>query len=102
MEDRLAALQEENFTRAQEFLPQRWLKGETDQTFPRHNKDLVLPFGSGKRMCPGKRLAEQELYIIAAKLFQNFQIELIHDLELEFSYLLTPAGPIALRFSERD
>lgn len=99
---RIAALQEENFTRAGEFLPERWLKVEAGQTFPHHNKDLVLPFGSGKRMCPGKRLAEQELYIIAAKLFQNFSIELTDELELEFNYLLTPAGPIGLKFKERD
>ena len=101
---RIAALQEQNFTRATEFLPQRWLPGGTEGSLslPRHNKDLVLPFGSGKRMCPGKRLAEQELYIIAAKLFQNFNIELAQKLELEFSYLLTPAGPCSLRFTERD
>ena len=98
---RIAALQDENFTRAGEFLPERWLT-EPGQTFPNHKKELVLPFGSGKRMCPGKRLAEQELFIIAAKLFQNFSIELTEELELEFSYLLTPAGPICLRFSERD
>ena len=96
---RIASLQDKNFTRASEFLPERWLKGHE---FENHNRQLVLPFGSGKRMCPGKRLAEQELYIIAAKLFQNFNIELTEDLELEFNYLLTPAGPIGLKLVERD
>ena len=96
---RIAALQEENFTRSKEFIPERWLPG---QSLPNHTHSLVLPFGSGKRMCPGKRLAEQELYIIAAKLFQNFNIELTEPLELEFNYLLTPAGPIGLKLTERD
>ena len=96
---RIASLQEENFSRAQEFVPERWLPGQQMQN---HSHNLVLPFGSGKRMCPGKRLAEQELYIIAAKLFQNFKIELTAPLELEFNYLLTPAGPIGLKLIERD
>jgi len=96
---RIASLQEENFTRASEFIPERWLP---NQALPNHTHQLVLPFGSGKRMCPGKRLAEQELYIISAKLFQNFEIELTEELELEFNYLLTPAGPIGLKLNERD
>ena len=100
---RIAALQEENFSRASEFIPERWLPNDQcAESLPRHTQSLVLPFGSGKRMCPGKRLAEQELYIIAAKLFQNFNIELTENLELEFNYLLTPAGPIGLKLTERD
>lgn len=96
---RVAALQEENFSRPDEFVPERWLPGGA---LDNHSHHLVLPFGSGKRMCPGKRLAEQELYIIAAKLFQNFNIELTESLQLEFNYLLTPAGPIGLRLTERS
>ena len=96
---RIASLQEENFTRATEFIPERWLPG---QALENHSHQLVLPFGYGKRECPGKRLAKQELYIIAAKLFQNFKIELTEDLELEFNYLLTPAGPIGLKLTDRD
>jgi len=96
---RIASLQEENFTRAKEFIPERWLDGKALQN---HKRQLVLPFGSGQRMCPGKHLAEQELYIISAKLVQNFEIELAEELELEFNYLLTPAGPISLKLIERD
>lgn len=96
---RIAALQEENFTRAKEFLPERWLPG---QAFEKHSPSLNLPFGSGKRQCPGKRLAEQELNIITAKLFQNFKVELTQPLELEFNYLLTPAGSVALKLTERE
>ena len=96
---RIASLQEENFTRANEFIPERWLPGGSLEN---HSRNLVLPFGSGKRKCPGERLAEQELYIIAAKLFQNFNIELTENLGLEFNFLLTPAGPIGLKLTERD
>ena len=63
---RVASLQEENFTNAKEFIPERWLED--------HPKDwnlqpsLVVPFGTGKRSCPGKRIAEQEIHILIVKL----------------------------------
>ena len=61
---------------------------------------LKAKFGSGKRKCPGKRLAEQEVYTLASKLFQNFTIQLSEPLELEFNFLLTPSGPIGLNLTE--
>ena len=96
---RIACLQDENFTRSNEFMPERWIPGQTPE---KHNMGLVLPFGSGKRMCPGKRLAEQEVYTLAAKLFQNFTVELAEPLQLEFNFLLTPSGPIGLNLVERE
>ena len=65
-------LQEENFTRATEFIPQRWIPEERPKDWV-HKAQLVVPFGSGKRICPGKRLAEQEIHIITGKLFQKLQ-----------------------------
>ena len=100
---RIAALQDENFTQAKEFLPERWLPGHAYHMQAKQNQaKLVLPFGYGKRICPGKRLAEQELNIITAKLFQNFKVELTEVLELEFNFLLTPAGSVPLKLTERE
>jgi ecdysone 20-monooxygenase len=96
---RIAALQEENFTHATKFMPERWLEG---QQFEQHSANLVLPFGSGKRACPGKRLAEQELNIITAKLFQHFHVELAEKPALEFNFLLTPAGSVPLKLTVRE
>jgi cytochrome P450 len=53
-----------------------------------------LPFGFGKRACPGKRLAEVELYIMTAKFFHAFDVSLVDDIDVEFNFLLTPAGPL--------
>ena len=89
-------LQEENFTRATEFIPQRWIPEERPKDWV-HKAHLVVPFGSGKRICPGKRLAEQEIHIIIAKIFRNFHLTPKDDLEIEFNWLMSPSGP--LRFS---
>jgi ecdysone 20-monooxygenase len=60
----LACQEDSNFTAAHEFLPERWLQqGEITRTSP----FLVVPFGCGRRICPGKRFVEQELYLALAK-----------------------------------
>ena len=56
-------LHEENFTQATEFIPQRWIPLESPEDWV-HKAHLVDPFGSGKRICPGKRLSEQETHVI--------------------------------------
>ena len=88
-------MQEENFTQATKFIPERWIPGERPGWTHKHQ--LVVPFGSGKRICPGKRLAEQEIHIIIAKIFKNFHLTPKDDLEIEFNWLMSPCGP--LRFS---
>lgn len=57
-----ACRREENFWRANEYLPERWI----DIREP-HAASIVAPFGRGKRMCPGKRFVELELHLILAK-----------------------------------
>ena len=97
---RVAALQEENFTNAKEFIPERWLDD--------HPKDwnlepsLVVPFGTGKRSCPGKKIAEQEIHVLVVKLFQAFDVQLLDNVEAEFNFLLTPSGPFRLKVTDRN
>ena len=88
--------QNENFTRASEFIPERWLPKECPDDWA-HSPHLVVPFGTGKRICPGKRLAEQEIHIIIAKIFRNFHLTPKDPLDMEFCWLLSPKGP--LRFT---
>ena len=49
------------FPRASEFLPERWDRG---RPYGDIHPYAALPFGHGKRLCVGKRLAEQELYTL--------------------------------------
>ena len=96
---RIAALQEENFARGREFVPERWTEeGEENK----ESSFLVMPFGIGKRSCPGKRLAQQEIHIIVAKFFQKYDVELLDALDAEFNWLLKPAGQMRLRVTERQ
>lgn len=58
-----------NFKNPDEFLPERWLNDET-KTSSRCTEagvHLVVPFGVGKRQCPGRRFVEMELALITAK-----------------------------------
>lgn len=66
----VANLQEENYVNAREFIPERWLSSKKVSPF------FAAPFGVGKRMCPGKRIAEYEMVVLAAKV----------DLNLTFFY----------------
>lgn len=54
------------FDRADEFLPERWLKHGSNVLKPAPNF-VMLPFGYGARMCIGRRFAEQEIYLALAK-----------------------------------
>jgi hypothetical protein len=90
--------QEENFTRAAEFIPERWIDGECSPGWNRESS-LVLPFGFGKRACPGKRLAEVELYIMTAKLFHAFDVALVDDLQVPASAFSTFSNKFSSTFS---
>jgi len=58
----MACLEDSNFERSKEFLPERWLENPE-----KSSSHLVVPFGCGRRMCPGKRFIEQELHVVLAK-----------------------------------
>lgn len=59
----------ENFANPDEYIPERWLSNENDTNC--RNRDpgvnIVVPFGVGKRQCPGRRFVEMELLLILAK-----------------------------------
>ncbi|XP_073959671.1 ecdysone 20-monooxygenase-like [Choristoneura fumiferana] len=90
-----ACRREENFWRAREYLPERWL----DVREP-HAASLVAPFGRGRRMCPGKRFVELELNLLLAKIIQNWRVEFDGQLDVQFDFLLSPKSPVSLRLVE--
>jgi cytochrome P450 len=68
----LMAEMDEYFPNAQEFKPERWIKGDPEESH--HHKYVVLPFGFGTRMCIGRRLAELEMWQLTTKVFTTFDL----------------------------
>jgi len=93
----VACLQDSNFDNAKKFIPERWLYGET-----KSSPFLAIPFGVGRRMCPGKRLAEQEIMILTTKLLQNFEMVFTEPVEQVYKFLISPKGPVKVIFKERS
>ena len=63
------------FKRPNEFIPERWIKGSAE--YEKYHPYLVLPFGHGPRACIARRLAEQNIFILLARVrsFQYISIE---------------------------
>lgn len=96
-----ACRDEKNFKHATEFKPERWLGEEKPETLS-NSTYLVVPFGSGRRICPGKRLMEHILPLFLEEIVKNFEVEVCHSLELQFEFLLSSKGPVSMCFKDRE
>ncbi|CAH0552877.1 unnamed protein product [Brassicogethes aeneus] len=96
----IACRNENNFTNPNNFIPERWLDEQKSITSS-NATFLVTPFGVGRRICPGKRLIEQVLPIIVDATVKKFHIKEVTALELQFEFLLSAKGPMAMIFEER-
>jgi cytochrome P450 len=73
---RSGALDPGNFAEPDAFRPERWLSGEGAAAHSLTSaKRVVMPFGAGPRMCPGRYLALAEIKMAAAMLLANFDIQ---------------------------
>lgn len=118
-----------NFKNPDQYTPERWLIDDTKASSRSSEigANLVVPFGVGKRQCPGRRFVEMELILIVAKvgkkkkisfdfrrkknnnftilsylqLARSFDINFCDKLEMEFEFLLAPKTPVNLILNER-
>ena len=68
-----AVMHDENvFENPDQYIPERWINksGEYEP-----NPSILLPFGAGPRVCPGRQLASMVLFIFITKLVTNFFFE---------------------------
>jgi len=97
MDAQAAGLREQDFEKADKFVPERWLEPENIHPF------ASIPFGHGSRSCVGKVLAEVQIGVCLAKIIRNFLIEYnygpIHGTDNVISF---PDKPLRLSFIERD
>ncbi|NOT10689.1 MAG: cytochrome P450 [Methylococcaceae bacterium] len=89
--NRFGALQEENFTGAHNFRPERWL--EATPAACNHNRNASAPFGAGPRFCPGRNLALLEIKMAMAMVCKNFsvnRVETEQPVQEIFSFTMMP------------
>jgi cytochrome P450/nitrite reductase/ring-hydroxylating ferredoxin subunit len=90
---RPAVMDAENFHEPGEFLPERWLDGQSEGR--RHEQSRHMPFGSGPRICPGRMLALLEMKSVLSMLYRSFEVDRVGDaaeVEERFFFTLTAAG----------
>lgn len=95
-----ACRNEKNFYKANEFIPERWL-GTDNGYKPSASAFLVIPFGVGKRLCPGKRFIEIVMPIVLSQTVRNFSIVCKQPLEVQFEFLFSPKGPVSISLTTR-
>ncbi|KAJ9129437.1 hypothetical protein P3X46_033827 [Hevea brasiliensis] len=70
---------------ALEFRPERFLNKDSGSFDYSGNNFQYLPFGSGRRICPGVPLAERMFMFILASLLHSFEWKLLNGTEVELS-----------------
>nr|QGQ60786.1 CYP44 [Eurytemora pacifica] len=81
--------------------PERWLREETDNNIHPY---LLTPFGHGTRMCAGRRFAEQDLYVVIARIISRFKLTMPSGPPVNQIYhtLLFPDTPLHIKFQSRE
>jgi ecdysone 20-monooxygenase len=98
----LACNKDENFEDASVYRPERWLNENGEMNINQcESSSIVLPFGYGKRACPGKKYSEMELIMLTLKLVRTYKIEYVSPFEHQFEFVLAPKGPVNIKFSDR-
>jgi hypothetical protein len=113
----LACRNNENFSNPDDYIPDRWL------SHLEIGSNIVQPFGSGKRSCPGKKYSEMELAMVVIKVMRNFikktkllndffyfqnlqlikefKIDYVSEFDQQFEFLLAPKTPVNIKFCDR-
>ena len=96
----LACRDTRNFSNPNMYIPERWLNEEKIST-QSNATYLVIPFGCGRRTCPGKRFIKHTLPILLDRIVQNFAFESDEELDVQFEFLMTPKSPVKMTFTDR-
>ncbi|CAF0921763.1 unnamed protein product [Brachionus calyciflorus] len=85
------------FKNAKKFDPDRWMNGEENI-----NPYAILSFGFGARMCIGRRIAEQEIYLTMIKLIQKYRVDYIgKEPGLKIGLVAAPDQPLDINLFKR-
>ncbi|KAI8015381.1 Protopine 6-monooxygenase [Camellia lanceoleosa] len=67
-----------------DFQPERFLVDQIDLDVKGHHFEFI-PFGSGRRICPGISFALQVLHLTLARLLHGFELGRVSDLEVNMT-----------------
>eukprot|EP00904_Undaria_pinnatifida_P007026 jgi/Undpi1/3453/HiC_scaffold_16.g06825.m1 len=112
---RAASVKEEAFTRAADFVPERWIEAEREEALMgkgaqkdegavRHMEEAYLAFGAGPRICPGQDMAKAEGCMIIAAICARFDMSLApgqDDPPQEIQTFTTGPTRVDLKFTRR-
>ncbi|KAJ9594261.1 hypothetical protein L9F63_014317 [Diploptera punctata] len=98
----VSSLNEKYFTEPMKYCPQRWLR---ESSIAKGHAFASLPFGYGPRMCPGRRLAEQEMVLLLKQVLNKYQLESANSttepVGMVYRMNRIPDRPINIYFRER-
>ncbi|KAK2153576.1 hypothetical protein LSH36_292g03037 [Paralvinella palmiformis] len=97
---------EEYFPKPEEYHPERWLRDERAHlrtSWSHESGFLSLGFSHGLRACPGRRFAEQGLYLAVISILRKYRLE-YHDDEIGMIHMpfTTPDRPLNIKFVSRN
>ncbi|XP_067674943.1 probable cytochrome P450 49a1 [Haliotis asinina] len=94
----------EYFDSPKTYLPERWLRDDCNSRKKHLQSFIVMPFGFGARNCPGRRFAEQQMFLALITIIQSFEISLKNpdeELSIVYNILATKETPLELNFKPR-
>lgn len=95
--------QPEYFANPDDFIPERWLRRNTEcpHSGEKTNPFSYFPFGMKTRSCVGKRLADLEMEVLISRILRNFKLEWHYE-DLKIKYALVNIPDSELKFKVID
>ncbi|XP_010437977.1 PREDICTED: cytochrome P450 82C4-like [Camelina sativa] len=88
-----------------EFRPERFITGEAKEFDVRGQNFELMPFGSGRRSCPGSSLAMQVLHLGLARFLHSFEVKTVLDMPVDMTespgLTIPKATPLEVLISPR-
>ncbi|RAK80219.1 cytochrome P450 [Aspergillus fijiensis CBS 313.89] len=101
-----ACYHRDNFTRPEDFTPERWLPTPERPEWARNDHlEASQPFSVGPRNCIGMGLAYAEMKLILARLLSRFDFDLLDDgfaIEKQRVYIMWEKPPLHVKLRRRN